>query len=150
MEVTASVEIARPPSEVFAYLADMANNPVWQRGQQWCAWTSDPPLDVGSTYDQVASFLGRTITSSFEVVEFEPGRRIRIKTTSGTMPIDVTREVTPTADGSGALVSAIVRGEPAGMLGVMTNIAAPLMRIMVRNSIRGDYRRLKEILEQRG
>lgn len=150
MEVTESVEINRPPSEVFAYLADMANNPVWQRGQQWCAWTSDPPLDVGSTYDQVASFLGRTITSSFEVVEFEPGRRIRVKTIGGTMPIDVTRTVTPAVNGSGSLVSAIVRGEPAGALGVMTNIAAPLMRILVRNSVRGDYQRLKEILEQRG
>jgi carbon monoxide dehydrogenase subunit G len=150
MEVTASVEINRPPAEVFSYLADMANNPVWQRGQQWCAWTSEPPLDVGSTYDQVASFLGKTITSSFEVVEFEPGRRIRIKSTGGTMPIDVTREVAPAASGTGSTVSAIVRGEPAGVLGVMTNIAAPLMRIMVRNSVRSDYGRLKEILEQRG
>ncbi|MEM9651908.1 MAG: SRPBCC family protein [Actinomycetota bacterium] len=149
MEVTASVEIARPPAEVFAYLADMANNPVWQRGQQWCEWTSEPPLDVGSTYDQVASFLGRTITSSFEVVEFEPGSRIRIKTTGGTMPIDVTREVAPAGDDTSSLVSAVVRGEPAGLLGVLTNIAAPLMRMMVRNSVRGDYQRLKEILEER-
>jgi len=150
MEVTASVEISRPPAEVFSYLADMANNPVWQRGQKWCAWTSDPPLDVGSTYDQEAAFLGRTITSSFVVTEFEPGHRIRIKTTGGTMPIDVTREVAPTSDGQGSVVSAVVRGEPAGLLGVMTNLAAPLMRMMVRNSVCSDYRRLKEILEQRG
>jgi len=150
MEVTASVEIMKPPAEVFSYLADMANNPVWQRGQTWCVWTSSPPLDVGSTYEQEASFLGRTITSAFVVTEFEPGRRIRINSTSGTMPIDVTREVAPTADGAGAVVSAVVRGTPAGLLGVMTTMAGPLMRIVVRNRIRADYRRLKEILEQRG
>lgn len=29
-----------------------------------CRWTSDPPIGVGSTYDQVASFLGREIITS--------------------------------------------------------------------------------------
>lgn len=147
MEVTASVEIDRPPAVVFDYLADMSNNPAWQKGQQRCQWTSEPPLGLGSTYDQEATFLGRTITSSFEVVEFEPGRRIRIKTTGGTMPIDVTREVSPARGGKGSVVSAVVRGEPGGVFGAMANIAAPLMRIMVRNTVRSDYRRLKAILE---
>ena len=38
--------------------------------------------------------------SSFEVVEFEPDRLIRIRTTGGTMPIDVTRRVTETSPGT--------------------------------------------------
>ncbi|MEM7092492.1 MAG: SRPBCC family protein [Actinomycetota bacterium] len=142
METSASITIQRPAGEVFDYLADMSNNPAWQRGQQRCEWTSEPPIGVGSTYDQEAKFAGRTITSSFEVTEFEPGRRIRIVTTAGTMPIDVTRGVTPIDDAS-CEVSAIVRGEPPMIL----RLLGPLTRRMLRSSVAGDYVRLKAQLE---
>ena len=142
MEVTVSINIDRPPQEVFDYLADMSNNPNWQNGMQTCTWTSDPPLRLGSTYDQEAKFLGKRIVSSFEVVEFEPGERIRIRTTSGTMPIDVTRQVAPDESG-GTEVGAVVRGEPTGLL----RLANPVMRLLVQTSVRRDYRRLKQVLE---
>ncbi|MDH3498643.1 MAG: SRPBCC family protein [Acidimicrobiia bacterium] len=145
IQVTASVDIDRPASDVFDYLADMSNNPKWQRGMQQCSWTSEPPLRLGSTYDQQATFLGKQIISSFEVVEFEAGRRIRIKTTGGTMPIDVTREVRTRPDGT-ASVTATVRGESPGLL----RLAGPLMRVLVAASVRGDYRRLKAVLESAG
>ena len=99
LEVEASLDIERPAADVFTYLADMSNNPKWQRGMKACTWTSEPPLRLGSTYDQEASFLGKKIVSSFEVVEFVAGERIRIKTTGGTMPIDVTRTVEAKPDG---------------------------------------------------
>lgn len=142
IEVTAAIHIERDPADVFAYLADMANNPKWQKGMKACVWTSEPPLRLGSTYDQQASFLGRAIISSFEVVEFVDGERIRIKTTGGTMPIDVTRTVAPAAAG-GADVGAVVRGESAGVF----KLAGPLMKAMVGASVRRDYRALKKLLE---
>lgn len=142
IEVRAAVSVDRPPEEVFAYLADMAHNPEWQRGMQECRWTSDPPLRLGSTYDQRARFLGREIVSSFEVTEFEPGAHIRIRSTAGTMPLDITREVAANRSG-GSEVSAIVRGDASGVF----RIAAPIMRMIVGASVRGDYRRLKERLE---
>jgi uncharacterized membrane protein len=145
IEVTASVEIDRSSDEVFDYLADMENNPLWQRGQQRCVWTSEPPLRVGSTYDQEARFLGRTIRSSFVVAELEPGRRIRIRTTAGTMPLDITRQVRRVGPNRTA-VSAIVKGEPSGMF----SLAAPVMRRLVASSVAKDYRRLKTILESSG
>jgi uncharacterized membrane protein len=142
LEVEASVDIDRPAGEVFDYLADMANNPKWQRGMKACTWTSEPPLRLGSTYDQEASFLGKKIVSSFEVVEFTEGSRIRIKTTGGTMPIDVTRTVETKSDGT-ATVGAVVRGDSSGVF----KIAGPLMKMMVGSSVRKDYARLKEVLE---
>jgi uncharacterized membrane protein len=142
IEVAASVEIECPASVVFDYLADMSNNPQWQRGMETCTWTSEPPLRLGSTYDQQARFLGKQISSSFEVTEFETGHRIRIQTVSGTMPIDVTREVTDAPDGH-AVVTAMVRGDPKGVF----RLASPVMRLMVSRSGNRDYSRLKEILE---
>ena len=142
LEVRASIDIDRPPDVVFDYIADMANNPRWQKGMQECRWTSEPPLRLGSTYDQEAKFLGKAIVSSFEVSEFEPGRRIRIRTTGGSMPIDVTREVVPREDGQ-SQVKAIVRGDSSGLF----RLAEPFMKLLVGSSVRGDYRRLKELLE---
>ncbi len=141
IEVRAEVDVDRQASDAFAFIADMSNNPRWQKGMKSCEWTSEPPLKLGSTYDQEAGFLGRTIRSSFEVIEFEPSRRIRIKTTGGSMPIDVTREVE--ARGDGCTVSAVVRGDSSGLF----RIASPIMKQLVGFSVRSDYRRLKKLLE---
>ena len=142
IEVTTSVSILRSSDDVFAYLADMANNPSWQKGMRSCTWTSEPPVGIGSTYGQTASFLGKTIESSFEVVEFEVGERIRIRTVGGTMPIDVTRTVTDRPAGT-CTVGAIVRGDSSKLF----KIADPVMKRMVERSVRADYARLKQLLE---
>lgn len=144
-DVHASIDIDRPAGEVFGYIADMANNPHWQRGQERCTWTSEPPLGLGSTYDQEASFLGKRIRSSFEVVDYEPDHTIRIRTTGGTMPIDVIRTVTPLSEGR-CRVTADVRGEPP----LVMRLAGPLLDRLVARSVRGDYRRLKALLEGGG
>ena len=106
-----------------------------------CEWTSEPPLHVGSTYDQVASFMGKPIISSFEVFEHEAGRRVRIRTTKSSIPLDITRKVAPEKEE--AMVKATVRGESNGAMRLFN----PLMHIMVKRSVTRDYQRLKAILE---
>ena len=142
LEVQASIDIDRPPDVVFDFIADMANNPRWQKGMRECRWTSEPPLRLGSTYDQEAAFLGKTIVSSFLVTEYDPGRSIRICTIGGSMPIDVIREILPRGDGQ-SQVKAIVRGDSSGLF----RLATPLMKLVVGSSVHGDYRRLKKLLE---
>ena len=142
IEVRSDIEVGCDPAAAFAVLADMARNPEWQKGMRSCEWTSAPPLRVGSTYDQEASFLGRTIRSSFEVTELVADERIRIMSTESTFPIDVTRTVEPVG-GDRVRIGARVRGEP----GRLFVIAGPIMRAMVGRSVRGDYQRLKRLLE---
>lgn len=141
-DITVSVEIHQPAAKVFAYIADMANNPEWQRGQQSCEWTSEPPLRVGSTYDQAASFLGKTIRSSFEVTELDPGRLIRIVSTAGTMPIDVTRTVEAIDDHRCTATARVQGTAPLPM-----RLLGPLLDRLVHRSVRGDYDRLRDRLE---
>ena len=143
MRMSANVEIDRPASEVFAYIANFELNPSWQGGMKECRWTSEPPLRVGSTYDQVATFLGRRIESSFVVTELDPGRSVTIETTRSTFPIKVTRAVEPLGDGR-CRASASIEGGPGGVLGLL----APLMKRAAQRSVRGDYRRLKALLER--
>jgi uncharacterized membrane protein len=142
IQVKASVHINRSPEEVFEYLSNFENNPKWQAGMISAKFTSPGPLQVGSTYSQEARFLGRPVLSEFEVIEYEPGRKVKITSTSGTFPITVTRFVESGKDG-GSRVSALVEGDPSGIY----RLAEPILRGMVQRSVQGDYDRLKKVLE---
>jgi len=146
VDITSGVDIDRPAAEVWSVIADFARNTEWQGGMKACSWTTDPPIAVGSRYDQEAAFLGRTIRTSFEVVELDEsddGRRsVTIDTVEGTFPITVTRTVEPLGHDR-CRVSAHVRGTPDGLMGLLS----PVMRPMVRRSVSGDYDRLKRLLE---
>ncbi len=142
MIVQASVDIGRPPARVFEYLSNFENNPTWQSGMRHARFTSDPPLRVGSTYEQVARFLGRRIVSSFEVTEFIPGESISIASVGGSFPIQITRRVQALSDSS-TRVTADISGQP----GRMFLIATPLLRWIVQRSGNKDYANLKRILE---
>lgn len=144
VETRSGVEVACPAEEAFAVVSDAEQNPTWQRGMRACRWITEPPLAVGSRYEQEASFLGRTITSTFEVVAFDPGREISIRTIASTFPIQVTRTVEPLGEDR-CRVSAHVRGDP----GRLFALATPFLRGMVRRSVQGDYERLKALLERR-
>ena len=140
--VELEIEIAHPPEAVFDYLANPENNPDWQAGMQSAVITSDGPLGVGSTYEQIARFLGREIISAFEVTGFQPGRSITIRTTASTFPIQVTRAVRPEGAG-GSLVRAVIEGQPSGWM----RLFAPLLDRMVARSVKGDYANLKRLFE---
>ena len=144
IEVRISIDVTLPPDDVFAYWSDWTNNPIWQKGMESCTWTSEPPLRLGSTYDQRASLIGRPIVSSFEVIEFEPGKKVRIRTTKSTLPLDITREIEPGGDG-GTTLHATIRGDPRGLMRLLN----PLTGWIVRRSIESDYRRLRELLNNR-
>lgn len=143
MELHASRVIARPAEDVFAFVSDASNNPRWQGGMTSCEWTSPPPVQVGSTYEQKARFMGRDVNSTFVVTRLEPGRLIEIETVESTFPIRVVRSVDP-IDEASCRVSAVITGGPQrGLL----RLAAPLVRNKAQNSVDADYDRLVQLLE---
>ena len=142
MKMRSSLEIERPAAEVFAVVSDFSRNPEWQGGMRSAEWTSQPPIRVGSTYDQVARFLGRDIVTSFEVVAYEPERSITIESRRSSFPIRVARSVEPLGDDR-CRVTADVSGEP----GRFFRLFGPLLDRMAARSVRSDYRRLKAMLE---
>ena len=142
MHLQSSLEIGKPADEVFDVVADFARNPEWQGGMRSAVWTSEPPVRVGSTYEQVARFLGRDVVTSFEVVGYEPGRSITIESRASSFPIRVTRSVEPVTDGRSRVI-ADVSGEP----GRFFRLFGPILAQMAERSVRRDYRRLRELLE---
>lgn len=143
MEMGAKRHINQPADEVFEFFADASNNPLWQNGMRSCTWTSEPPIGVGSTYEQHARFLGRSVRSTFVVTAYEPGRRITIKSVESTFPIKVDRVVEPTGPES-CRVTAVISGGPQGTI---AGLVGPFVGRMAQNSINRDYDRLVEVLE---
>jgi len=142
MKMQSSLAVGRPADDVFGVISDFSRNPEWQGGMKSAVWTSEPPIAVGSTYDQVARFLGKDIVTSFEVVAYDPGRSISIESRKSSFPIQITRSVEP-VDGDNCVVTADVAGEPGGLLGLLS----PITDRLAARSVRGDYARLKALLE---
>ncbi|MEM7132047.1 MAG: SRPBCC family protein [Chloroflexota bacterium] len=136
------IDIMRPHEEVFAYITNFENNPKWQNGMISCKFTSEGPVVVGTTYEQEASFLGRKIVTSFEVVEFEPNQMVRFVSRQSTFPLRILRSVEPIEGGTH--VHAVIEGEPTGFF---FKLLGPLLDRMVERSIKTDYAKLKELLE---
>lgn len=144
MKLVSTVEIDRPADEVFAVISDFSRNPEWQRGMKSARWTTESPTRVGSTYQQIARFLGRDVVTTFEVVAYEPGRSVTIESHESSFPITVTRSVEPLGPGR-SRVSAHIVGEPRRFF----RLFGPLLRLLAERSVRGDYERLRQLLESR-
>ena len=141
IRVETSVVINRRPEDVFAYISNFENNPHWQGGMKEARFISQGPLGVGSTYTQVATFLGRRVESSFEVIDYQSNRLVKATSISGSFPITFTHIVEPVDDGT--QVSAIVEGDAISS----SKLAQPLLAWMVQRSVDADYASLKELPE---
>jgi len=82
-----SVVIERPLEEVWEYVIDPANDPVWQGMVTEVRSGGEEPLHVGSQIDEVFQFLGRKFDVTLEVTEHEPMSRSAVKASSGPVPM---------------------------------------------------------------
>jgi uncharacterized membrane protein len=141
--VVVQTEIERPSAAAWEYLENAEHNPEWIPNMKSARWTTDPPVRVGSRYDQVARFLGKEVRTSFEVTAHEPGRVITISSLPGSsFEIKITRQLDPiTAER--CRVTETAGGDSGGFY----RVAEPLMRAIMRRNIARDYRRLKGLLE---
>ena len=73
----ATTVIDRPPEEVFAFLADGANDPKFSPRVQEITKTTDGPTGVGTVYLSTVKDAGMTTKREFEITEFQAPTRIR-------------------------------------------------------------------------
>jgi carbon monoxide dehydrogenase subunit G len=141
VRVEHTVVIERSPADVFAFLADPANLPAWQRS---CVATEvEGPLDVGSRFAETRSFLGRHARTLVEVVELEPGRLFTVEVVEGPIALVVHHRLEQA--GTGTRVSVVAEGEPAGLLRLGNRFVVGA----IEQETRDDFARLKELLESR-
>jgi uncharacterized membrane protein len=138
----ASIHIERPPEDVFAFVADAANNPAWRKNVVRTEWLDDGPMRVGRRGRQTAGLLGREWTVEAEIVEWNPPRSAAWRAVQG--PVKVRSWVRVDPDGNGSRVSGGADGGFTGPIGaLLTRLALPMM---VRQA-QADLRTLRARLE---
>jgi uncharacterized protein YndB with AHSA1/START domain len=138
---TASVQIARPPEEVFAFVADARNRPLWDESVDSEELTSPEPIGVGSTVRTTLHSMGREYVLTWEIVEHEPPSRMTIESTSG--PFPTTLVYVLSAQDGGTLVSFSVTGRPTGFL----RLLQPMLARNTQKNLDQGFPRLKRHLE---
>jgi carbon monoxide dehydrogenase subunit G len=144
VDVQCEIEIARPRAEVAAYASDPDHTTEWYANIKAVAWKSPPPLTVGSRLAFVASFLGRRLEYTYEVVEHEPSERFVMRTAEGPFPMETTYAWEDAGEGATRMTMRN-RGQPAGF----ARMGAPMMAAAMRRAMTKDLGRLRAILEGR-
>lgn len=141
LDVQTETLIRCPRERVAAYAADPAHAPVWYANIKAVEWVSPPPLELGTRLAFVASFLGRRIAYTYEVIEYRRGSRLVMRTSEGPFPMETTYEWHDHAEGTRMTLRN--RGMPSGF----SRLVTPFLSVAVRAANRKDLARLKRVLE---
>jgi hypothetical protein len=142
LDVATEALIHRPREVVAAFAADPMNATRWYANIHSVEWLTPRPLQVGTRLAFVASFLGRCLAYSYEVVEWVPGGRLVMRTSEGPFPMETSYTWTD-ADHSATRMVLRNRGAPSGF----SKLLVPFMALAVRAANRKDLARLKQLLE---
>jgi carbon monoxide dehydrogenase subunit G len=141
-----SVEIARPPGEVFAFVADPRNDANWTPQIEEMRKTSEGPMGVGSTCEVVVGLMGRRFEISGEIIEYdEPSRKVRLRNSSGPPRLEALRSVEAVPNGARFTVKAEIRTD-----GFFWLLPDPLFGRLLRRPGKQTLANLKDFLEARG
>ncbi|WP_287903664.1 SRPBCC family protein [Arthrobacter sp.] len=144
VDITVRTLISRPVAVVAEYAADPLNAPKWYANiKAVTLHTPETPLAVGAQMDFVAHFLGRRLSYTYEITEYDPGRRLVMRTSDGPFPMCTTYSWS--AEGDATVMALQNTGTPSGFGALMT----PFMSLAMKAATTKDLARLKRILEQR-
>ena len=91
---------ALPQAGAFAYMADFANARLWDPSVSEARRVDEAPLGLGSAFDLVARFAGRDVPLRYEIVEYDPPRRVVLEARRPGFVSRDTITVEPAGDGS--------------------------------------------------
>jgi uncharacterized membrane protein len=139
LQASNRVTINRPRADVFAYLADGANQLTWRSGVVDIALEKGD--GIGAVYRQgVKGPFGRRVAADYEITEWEPPAVIGFRAIAGPVRPEGRYELAE-ADGS-TTVTMSLRCAPSGL--------ARLMSPMVNRSMQSEVEalaNLKRVLE---
>ena len=138
-----TVEIARTPEEVFAYLDEVERHPEWQQQLVSARRESEGPVGVGTRVRETRRLGGRVQEGTYEVSEHDPPRLVAFRGVDGPVRA-VGRVVLEPLDGgsrSRLTLTLDFEGHGAGRL------LLPLVRSQARTQVVKDGERLKALLE---
>lgn len=98
--VERTARIPAPPSEVFAYLADLDNLAEWQSGIVSAERVDAGPMRVGSSANVTRELMGQRMAVPLTVTDHEPPSRLGIASEVSGVRAAAMLELTPADDGT--------------------------------------------------
>ena len=141
MHAELTIGIARSPDDVFAYLADVSNLTEWQSGVHSAEIEGGGAAAAGARVVESRTMLGKEMTTTLEIVDFEPPRLFTLRALDGPALLTIRHELEPS--GGETELRVVVEGEVKHMPG----FAAGLMMRGAERQFRKDFERLKRLLE---
>ena len=133
-----SVEVPRPPAEVFPWLLEEDKVPRWTGHLERYERLDGGPLGQGSKVRQVLDVSGRTIDVTLEVTGFQPpsGAQTRFSTNG----IDVVSSYALEAAGAGTRLTQSIEAKPSGL---SARMLVPVIQPRLEKKLTEDLERLR-------
>jgi uncharacterized protein YndB with AHSA1/START domain len=141
MNVEATVTINCPPEQVFEALVNVEHHTDWASGPDEIINVSENPAQMGTTWQQRTSFMGRDMDSNMKVNVFEPGQKFGFAFDKP-FPAQMTFALEPQAGGTKLTVTA--EAEPGGFF----KLAGPVLSKSLKGTLEKDLQTLKASLEK--
>jgi uncharacterized protein YndB with AHSA1/START domain len=138
-----TIAIRRPTAEVFAWITDPDNTPLWQPALVEVRRLTDGPIRVGWRFTEVRRLLGRSIGSVFEVTELDPPHRSAVTVVDGPVAGEASYVLREIPDGTELRFA--YQLDAAGFL----RVAEQLVTRLVVREFEASLGHLKDLLEAR-
>jgi carbon monoxide dehydrogenase subunit G len=141
VDVVVKGAVRAGPSEVFAFLADLANWPRWQSDMKSTTLVEGAPGKVGAVYRYTSKAMGQTIDSTVRLIKVDEPREVTFEGQWAGMIRPSGRYLVEPA-GEGTRVTLNPHPETRGP----GSILAPLLTLVIRRLNRQHMARLQEVL----
>ena len=138
-----TITIDRPLDDVWDYVLDTRNDPVWITNVVDVGRGADEPIQVGLEIEETYKFLGVRLPMTLKVTEHEPRRRSAIEMSDGPVPGQGSYDFEPAGDGTRFTMT--LATDAHGFF----KLAEPVFARMARRDIAASLGNLKDILEAR-
>jgi uncharacterized membrane protein len=143
LTITNTIEIARSPEDVFAYMDDLSRHGEWQPLIVSVRVDTDGPTRVGSRATEVRRMGRRKVAVTYEITEHEPPHRFAFKGIDGAIRAEGKGTIDATDGGKASRLTLELTLTGYGV----GKVFAPLARKQARRELPEAHRRLKELLE---
>ena len=141
MRAELTVEVARTPEDVFAYLTNVSNLPAWQSGVHSAQIEDAGPPRTGARIRESRHMLGRELNTTLEITGYDPPRTFALRALNSPVPFTVRHELV--ASDGGTTLTVVAEGNAAFLPGFVSGIMAR----RAEKQFRKDFERLKKQLE---
>lgn len=138
-----SVDVARPPEDVFAYVTDPSRFAAWQEGVVSGHTEGDGPSRVGTRYWTIRRIRGADQSITSEITEIDPPRSWAMRGIDGPVRANVNVAVDPLNEDARSCVTIAVSFVGHGM----GKLLIPFIVQQARKEAPRNSRSLKERLE---